>query len=431
MQRSSDKVGALAAALAKAQREIANPEKLLTATIESPFPREGQRTFHYAPLSKGLDIVRKCLGQHEIATIQATAVDRDSGLIKLTTTLVHASGEWVSSDWPVCPASETAAPHRMGAALTYARRYGLFTLVGIAGEDDLDAPDLAPGQAPPAPSEGPPMRSKASGTPPCLPPPRTVDRSSGRPAPNKKNHAKTTPLAADASAALKELLICELGELVDVTSLTSWAYTALSRMSGLSNADAGAVEVAFAARLAELDTGASDRPATKRRSPSDHRAGDGARSGASEAAIPAPSVAFTSAQVTMLAKPTRERDRRHLKFVAGRPCLVCGRTPSDPHHIKFAENWTVGRKVSDRFTVPVCRLHHHELHRQGNERLWWQHKGIEPLQVARALWEETHTPVPEEMIDDASNNESVADQPDLNERPQNNETKPIFRPAAR
>src|SRR5262252_11052291 len=142
MQHSSDRIGALAAALAKAQAEIANPEKSLTATIVSPFPREGSRTFRYAPLSSGLDLVRKCLGQHEIATVQTTAIDRDSGLIRLTTTLVHASGEWVSSDWPVCPVSETAAPHRLGAALTYARRYALFTLVGIAGEDDLDAPDL-------------------------------------------------------------------------------------------------------------------------------------------------------------------------------------------------------------------------------------------------------------------------------------------------
>src|SRR5207244_9255407 len=114
----------------------------LTATIQSPFPREGSRTFRYVPLSAGLEIIRKCLGQHEIAAVQATAFDRDTGLIKLTTTLVHSSGEWMSSDWPVCPVSETAAPHRMGAALTYARRYGLFTLVGIAGEDDLDAPDL-------------------------------------------------------------------------------------------------------------------------------------------------------------------------------------------------------------------------------------------------------------------------------------------------
>src|SRR3954471_20847900 len=142
MQRCSPNIGALAAALAKAQSEIANPEKSLTATIESPFPREGQRSFRYAPLSSGLDLVRKCLGQHEIATVQSTTIDHEAGMIKLTTTLVHASGEWVASDWPVCPVSETTAPHRMGAALTYARRYALFTLVGIAGDDDLDAPDL-------------------------------------------------------------------------------------------------------------------------------------------------------------------------------------------------------------------------------------------------------------------------------------------------
>jgi hypothetical protein len=152
MKHSSNSVGALAAALAKAQAAIANPEKSLTATIVSPFPREGSRTFRYAPLSSGLDLVRKCLGQH--ATVQTTAIDRDSGLIRLTTTLVHASGEWVSSDWPVCPISETAAPHRLGAALTYARRYALFTLVGIAGEDDLDAPDLPDAQLSPEAQNG-------------------------------------------------------------------------------------------------------------------------------------------------------------------------------------------------------------------------------------------------------------------------------------
>ena len=98
MQRSTNNVGALATALAKAQAEIANPEKSLTATIESPFPREGQRTFRYASLSTGLDIVRKCLGQHEIATVQSTAIDRDSGLIRLTTMLVHASGDARGAD---------------------------------------------------------------------------------------------------------------------------------------------------------------------------------------------------------------------------------------------------------------------------------------------------------------------------------------------
>src|ERR1700745_3065606 len=103
MQHSSPSVGALAAALAKAQAEIANPEKSLTATIVSPFPRGGSRTFRYASLASGLALVRKCLGHHEIATVQATKIDGDSGLIRLTTTLVHASGEWVSSDWPVLP----------------------------------------------------------------------------------------------------------------------------------------------------------------------------------------------------------------------------------------------------------------------------------------------------------------------------------------
>jgi ERF superfamily len=142
MHRSSETIGAIAAALAKAQAELTNPEKSLTATIRSPFPREQDRTFRYAPLSSGLDIVRKTLGRHEIAAVQSTEIDKEAGLIRLTTILAHASGEWLSSDWPVCPLAETAAPRRMGAALTYARRYALFTLVGIAGEDDLDAPDL-------------------------------------------------------------------------------------------------------------------------------------------------------------------------------------------------------------------------------------------------------------------------------------------------
>ncbi|HVX57793.1 MAG TPA: ERF family protein, partial [Candidatus Saccharimonadales bacterium] len=140
MQRSSDSIGAIAAALAKAQIELTNPEKSLTATIASPFPREDARTFRYAPLSSGLEIVRKCLGKHEIAAVQATSIDKDSGLIRLTTTLAHASGEWMSSEWPVCPVTETNAPHRLGAALTYARRHSLFALVGIAGDDDTDAP---------------------------------------------------------------------------------------------------------------------------------------------------------------------------------------------------------------------------------------------------------------------------------------------------
>jgi ERF superfamily len=142
MHRSSESVAALAAALAKAQAELVNPEKSLTATIRTGRPGEGDRSFRYAPLASGLDIVRKTLGQHEIATVQTTAIDQAAGVVNLTTVLAHSSGEWIASDWPVCPIAETERPHRMGAALTYARRYALFTLVGIAGEDDLDTPDL-------------------------------------------------------------------------------------------------------------------------------------------------------------------------------------------------------------------------------------------------------------------------------------------------
>src|SRR6201996_7785562 len=155
MQRSSETIGAIAGALAKAQIELNNPEKSLTATIQSPFPREADRTFRYASLSSGLDLVRKSLGRHEIATVQTTSIDDTAGLIRLTTVLAHASGEWVSSDWPVCPVSETAIPHRLGTALTYARRYALFTLVGIAGEDDLDAPELSSSAAPQSPAKAP------------------------------------------------------------------------------------------------------------------------------------------------------------------------------------------------------------------------------------------------------------------------------------
>jgi hypothetical protein len=137
MQRSSETIGAI-----KAQAELTNPEKSLVATIRATSPREMDQTFRYAALSSGLDVVRKALGGHEIATVQTTAIDKEAGLIRLTTTLAHASGEWLSSEWPVCSITETATPRRMGAALTYARRYALFTLVGIAGEDDLDASDL-------------------------------------------------------------------------------------------------------------------------------------------------------------------------------------------------------------------------------------------------------------------------------------------------
>jgi hypothetical protein len=224
MQRSSETIGLIAGALAKAQIELANPEKSLTATIRSPFPREPDRSFRYASLSRGLDLVRKSLGQQEIATVQTTSIDNSAGLIWLTTTLAHSSGEWVSSDWPVCPVSETATPHRMGAALTYARRYALFTLVGIAGEDDLDAPDLNGGTGAlphPAVSDG--LGQLAGGDRSNLlpnaavfasPPVPAVASDNGR---RKQVRPPRVRLTADHSAALREQLVSELKKLTDPT----------------------------------------------------------------------------------------------------------------------------------------------------------------------------------------------------------------------
>src|SRR6266702_3277530 len=208
MPRSSETVAALASALAKAQAELVNPEKSLTATIRTGRPGDGERSFRYAPLSSGLDIVRKTLGEHEIATVQTTAIDQPSGMVNLTTTLAHASGEWIASDWPVCPIAETANPQRMGAALTYARRYALFTLVGIAGEDDLDAPDLCDGPLSPSPSAV--DRSFKPMDYQSRVPPRTPGDGHARGGLKGENRVTLDP---EQSAALREKLLTELGNI--------------------------------------------------------------------------------------------------------------------------------------------------------------------------------------------------------------------------
>ena len=95
--------------------------------------------------------------------------------------------------------------------------------------------------------------------------------------------------------------------------------------------------------------------------------------------------------VLALPEAKRLRDKQHLRFVAKQPCLVCGREPCDPHHLRFAQPRGLGQKVSDEFTVPLCRAHHRELHRAGKERDWWSRNGLEPLESARSLWTMTHS----------------------------------------
>src|SRR5271156_6843171 len=174
MHRSSESVAAIATALAKAQTELSNPEKAKVGTVYNT-SSDSPQSFRYASLSSGLDIVRKTLGGQQIAVAQTTNIDRADGMVNLTTVLLHTSGEWISSDWPVCQLSETSAPRRMGAALTYARRYALFTMVGIAGEDDLDAPDINTDQ---------PKVDKAADAPGAL-------RSSNVPASTSSNASRT------------------------------------------------------------------------------------------------------------------------------------------------------------------------------------------------------------------------------------------------
>jgi hypothetical protein len=363
MHRSSESIGAIAAALAKAQGQLTNPEKSLAATIRSPFPREGDRTFRYASLASGLDIVRKSLGQHEIATVQTTAIDQDSGQIRLTTLLAHASGEWISSDWPVCPISETATPHRMGAALSYARRYALFALVGIAGEDDLDATDLL---EPSAPAAADTSRGALNGRKP----------------PNGSIHKDRQPkplLAAEPSAALRDQLIAEIADLTDGDDLALWAHRRLPAKNTLMADDARAVEVAY---QGVLDV--SDRPGVSNLPMAEVLAPISAESKkVQECRMP------HAQMVVPVRKSIRKRDKAHLAFVASQPCLVCKRALSDAHHLKFAQPRSLGRKVSDEFTVPLCRDHHQDLHRHGNETAWWNNVQIGPVEVARDLWQIT------------------------------------------
>ena len=235
MQRSSETIGAIAAALAKAQAQLVNPEKSLVGTIRSDQGSGAERSFRYAPLSSGLDVVRKTLSQHEIATVQTTGIDERAGIVRLSTVLAHGSGEWIASDWPVCAISETAAPHRMGAALTYARRYALFTLVGIAGEDDLDAPDL------PGPS--------GNGS--------QEIRSARRPVRERNRFGSVSQrleLSAALSASLKDELLRQIDRLGAADDGALWAQRNLAAKNKLAAADARRVEEAFAARLASIAT---------------------------------------------------------------------------------------------------------------------------------------------------------------------------------
>lgn len=378
MQQSSPSIANLAAALAKAQIELVNPEKSQVATIRLGGTTGPEQTFRYAPLSSGLDTVRKTLGQHEIATVQTTAIDHHAGIVNLTTVLAHSSGEWIASDWPVCSVSDTATPRRMGAALTYARRYALFTLVGIAGDDDLDAPDLDNSNR----NERNIGWPKGNGSQV----PRTANGSFlPRPTSTKKARPRPAPaLDTETSAQLRNELVAEISLLNDLAAATRWALIRLPHKNTLTTADARIIEGEFQARLLSLEA-SDDRAETQ-----------------GEDAEPLPSFPDPLSKIgnaippsidkTILTHPEarRIRDRAHIKFVAQQPCIICGRQPADAHHLRFIQTRALGRKASDEFTVPLCRGHHRDLHRHGDEAGWWDRAAIDPSTIARELWLKTH-----------------------------------------
>jgi ERF superfamily len=417
MHRSSENVAAIATALAKAQTELSNPEKAMIGTIYNT-RTDSQQSFRYASLSSGLDIIRKALGSHQIAIAQTTDIDRASGTVNLTTILLHTSGEWISSDWPVCQLSETSAPRRMGAALTYARRYALFTMVGIAGEDDLDAPDIANDE-----HKGNKTSevSLASSSGLELAPARSSQSRTGNPV----TQPVREKLSAEESAAATAQLIQEIQTLPE-DDLQPRAITILKAKNRLSADDAKQVEEAFAARMAlqcaspeaqateeyaspptnpsQPETPLASTDAVKRprgrprkvNTANDHSAAPAVPSQPTIDDDPSASMDLHTGSPAKIDKskltfgePRRLRDKAHLKFVASQPCLVCARSPADAHHLRFTQPRAMGLKVSDEFTVPLCRIHHRDVHSHGDEVSWWERRAIDPLATSRVLWVST------------------------------------------
>jgi hypothetical protein len=403
MQRSSESFAALAAALAKAQAHLVNPEKSLTATIAGGRPGEAARSFRYAPLSSGLEIVRKTLSEHELAIIQTTAIDQASRMLTLTTMLAHSSGEWIASYWPVSSVAEIANPHRMGAALTYARRYALFTLVGIAGEDDLDAPDLCV----PIPARG----ASPSGAHLSPSPPGNGKMRAGVKA------ERVLVLSPDESAALRDRLLGEIAVLQSQERATTWAHEGLPAKNKLTAADAKALEEAFVQRLADFSSSEAATPAA-------NGAVGATASGDASSVAPSASQDIPSSEevapingsdphqpagldqharidksALMIGAPRRYRSKEHLRYVISLPCLFCARKPSDPHHLRFMQPRALGRKTSDEFVVPLCRTHHRAAHRAADEQAWWEAIGIDPVKIARKLWRDSRAVKAQEQSD--------------------------------
>jgi hypothetical protein len=281
----------------------------------------------------------------------------------------------------VCQISDIGSAQRVGAALTYARRYALFTLVGIAGEDDLDAPDLGADFTPIAEL---PASSRQSNGQTAAARPRT-DRHRKR----TDVSAAQSILGEQLSASLRESLIEQIAAINSSDEAASWAHRNLSAKNKLRAADAKIVEERFEGRLSAI--GAADLdPQEPLHAVTDQTVTSGKLDTFAQQKAPMRAKQQShSKAVRALGKPVRLRDKEHRRFVLRQACLVCGRAPSDPHHLTFTQPRALGCRVSDEFIVPVCRLHHRELHRSGDEAAWWSRLNIDPVPVALRLWQQT------------------------------------------
>jgi hypothetical protein len=229
------------------------------------------------------------------------------------------------------------------------------------------------------------------------------------------------------SATVRAHLIQEIETLLEV-DLRPRAIAILKAKNRLSAGDAKLVEEAFAVRIASqgassealateepssaptdpsppqppvASTGAVKRPrgrprkvkapidvAEPSRLPSVSVVADNPVSPSTQPQADAAPAEIQKSELT-ISEPRRHRDKAHLKFVASQPCLVCGRSPVDAHHLRFTQLRAMGRKVSDEFTVPLCRTHHRDNHRFGDEVTWWERRAIDPVATSRMLWVST------------------------------------------
>jgi hypothetical protein len=252
MRTSSEAIGQLAGALAKAQVGLINPRKTLTATLEAG---GDNKTYRYASLGEGLTIARRTLGRHELAIVQTTDLE-PTGTVILTTMLVHASGEWIATRWPVCPAEACSDPKRMGAALTYARRYSLFALVGLAGEDDLDAPNLK--RVPREPAAAGERRPRPTLAVPSPVPATRSDRRVRLQVLSSPGPDGPLGGAADDKTPASTLTIDPLADLARTDSedaLLRWAIAVLPHRNTLDAEARAALDSAFRVRAETLGAG--------------------------------------------------------------------------------------------------------------------------------------------------------------------------------